>query len=366
MLYYHSCWPRASILQEHSGTHLSSNSKPKRNLCPVFVVGCHRSGTNLLYDILLSAGGFAVYRGYLPIYNMLMPHVGKLDKPENRSKLMDIWLRSQGFRRSGLDAVELREKVLRECNTAGDFARIIMDAVAQMQNVSRWALYEPDNVLYIPEIKRELPGALFVHMVRDGRDIALSLTKMRGFQPLLWDRGTRALEATAMYWEWTVRKGQHYGRMFPADYIEVHYEQLVIQPQVVLQQLSEFLDHDLDYQRIQSSSLGRLRESNSSFLGEQAADGQANPVNRWRSRLTREEVVRLESLTAECLSDLGYELTTLEQQRRRGLREDCMRFAYPKFLNTKLWLKTKTFLRRYSSLAALELADPIAQVGSVQ
>jgi len=60
-------------------------------------MGCHRSGTNLLYDTLLSAGGFAVYRGYLPVYKMFIPVFGKLDKLENRRKMMESWLREVCF-----------------------------------------------------------------------------------------------------------------------------------------------------------------------------------------------------------------------------------------------------------------------------
>src|SRR5215467_15522927 len=89
---------------------LGTNRSTDRSKCPVFVVGCHRSGTNLLYDTLLSAGDFAVYRGYLPIYKMLTPRFGKLDKPENRKKIVDTWRRSKGFRRSGLDAQQLTAK----------------------------------------------------------------------------------------------------------------------------------------------------------------------------------------------------------------------------------------------------------------
>src|SRR5213080_1339511 len=85
-----------------------------RKKCPVFVMGCHRSGTNLLYDTLLSAGGFTIYRGYLPVYKMLIPRFGRLDRVQNRKKLMQTWLRSKGFRRSGLDAEQLRGKILVE------------------------------------------------------------------------------------------------------------------------------------------------------------------------------------------------------------------------------------------------------------
>jgi hypothetical protein len=327
-------------------------------------MGCHRSGTNLLYDILLSAGGFAVYRGFLPVYEVLIPRVGGLEKPQNRTKLMEIWLRGKGFRRSGLDAAELSAKVQRECRTGGDFIRITMDEIARNQNVARWAVYEPDNVLHIPEIKADIPEALLIHIIRDGRDIALSLKKMGGFQPLPWDRGSRSLLATAMYWEWMVRSGQHHGRMFPADYIEIRYEELVTEPHHVLKRLGEFLQHDLDYDHIQSTALGRLQESNSSFRGEQGANGQLNPVNRWQARLGREEVSALEALVGNCLTDLGYGLMTSEQERKQRLRESWLRLVYPSFLSTKQWLKTKTPLGRLASLSGLELADQVAQAGS--
>jgi len=147
-------------------------------------VGCHRSGTNLLYNNLLSAGGFAVYRGYLPIYKMLIPRFGSVEKVKNRRKILETWLRSKGFRRSDLNRHELMEQVLNTCQTGGDFIRIVMEAIARNQGVARWAVYDPDNVLYIPRIKADLPQALFIHIIRDGRDIALSLKKMGGFRPL--------------------------------------------------------------------------------------------------------------------------------------------------------------------------------------
>jgi hypothetical protein len=73
-----------------------------RKRSPVFVMGCHRSGTNLLYDMLLSSGGFAIYRGLIPIYNKLIPRFGSFERRANREKIVEIWLRSKGFRRAGI------------------------------------------------------------------------------------------------------------------------------------------------------------------------------------------------------------------------------------------------------------------------
>jgi hypothetical protein len=325
-----------------------------RKQCPVFVMGCHRSGTNLLYDTLLSSGGFAVYRGLLPVYQVLVPHFGNLNRIENRKKMMATWLLSKGFRRSELDGADLTAKVVENCRNGGDFLRIVMDEIARRQQVARWALYDPDTVLRVAPIKRDIPEALFIHIIRDGRDIALSLRKMGGFNPFPWSRRPRSLEETALYWEWMVQKGRVAGRAIPNDYKEVRYEDLVADPRRTLKGLSEFLDHDLDYDRIQSTGLGRISETNSSFR-EEASDAGFNPVQRWKQRLSQDQVASLEWQVGKTLEAVGYARTTSEHEWKPGMRDKWLRAVYPSFLESKLWAKLNTPLGRFSSLAELEL-----------
>jgi len=318
-------------------------------------MGCHRSGTNLLYDTLLSAGGFAVYRGYLPIYKILIPRFGSLENPRSRQKIVDTWMQSKGFARAGVEAETLSSKLQSECRNGGDFMRIVMDEVAQSQGVRRWAVYDADSVLHVARIKRDLPDALFVHIVRDGRDVALSLMKMGEFRPFPWSRRPRGLLETALYWDWMVHKGRQQGRQIAGDYIEIHYEDLATQPRPTLARLGDFLDHDLDYDRIQGAGLGRLRESNSSFQGE--GRETQNAVNRWRERLSREQVVALETLIGPSLEEFEYPLTVDPEQRRGGFRQRCLAAIYPRFLGTKLWLKLNTPFGRLANLSSLELPD---------
>jgi len=327
----------------------------ERKRCPVFVMGCHRSGTNLLYDTLLSAGNFAVYRGYLPVHEVLIPRFGKLDDLENRKKLLRVWLHSKGFRRSELDPGFLRTKILEECRNGGDFIRIHMDEIARSQNVDRWAVYDPDAALHLPEIKADIPECLFVHIIRDGRDIAVSLKKMGGFNPFPWDRQNRSLSETALYWQWFVRKGREHGRTIPSDYLEIHYEDLILDPRNVLRALGEFIDHDLDYDRIQNAKLGRLRESNSSFRADN--EQRANPIGRWKEKLSREEVAQLEALIGECLEEFGYTRSLPQAERGRGFRHSLLNRFYPAMLNAKLLMKTRTPLGRFSNLSVLELEN---------
>ncbi len=350
------CYPwvvlHTTIGSREWGSVLDAKHITERAKSPVFVMGCHRSGTNLLYDTLLSAGGFAVYSGYLPVHKILIPRFGPFHKLENRKKAVAVWLRSKGFRRSDLDPQKFSERVLGECRNGGDFIRITMDEIAQNQGVSRWAVYDPDAVLHVPRIKADIPEALFIHIIRDGRDIALSLNKMGGFRPFPWAGKSRNLLATALYWEWMVGKGRYHGQQIPGDYIEIHYEDLV----GTLATLSKFLDHDLDYDRIQRTGLGRLRESNSSFL-EDSKEAQQNPVDRWKSRLSAEEINALEALVGDRLEECGYLLTTPERNRNLRARHRIMRNFYPAFLDAKVWLRTRTLVGRFADLSVLELTS---------
>ena len=253
--------------------------------------------------------------------------------------------------------IELSSRILNQCRNGGDIIRVVMDAVAESQGVPRWAAYNPDNVLHMERLKASIPNALFLHIIRDGRDIALSLKKMGGFSPLPWDCSeTRSLVATALYWEWMVRQGRDHGRKFPADYIEFRYEDLITNPHETLGKIGGFLDHDLDYDRIQRAGLGRLSETNSSFREEGAKD-KINPLGRWKERLSHTEIAAIEATVGECLEQTGYTLSLPEGERTPGMREWAKRALYRCFLNTKMWLKLNTPAGRMVNLSVLELED---------
>ena len=325
-------------------------------------MGCHRSGTNLLYDMLLSSGGFAIYRGFLPIYKILIPRFGSMANRANREKILAVWLRSKGFRRTSLDAEKLTERILNECRNGGDFIRAVMESVTQSQSMQRWAVYDPDNVLHVEQVKRDIPNALFVHIVRDGRDIALSLKKMSGFAPLPWDGGeTNSLVATALYWEWMIRRGRTAGRKFGADYIEIRYEDLIIKPQETLGKLGGFLHHELDYDQIQREGLGRLSETNSSFR-EEGTKEKLKPVGRWKERLAPADIAAIEATVGDSLQENGYELSLPAEERHRSVRQSWMRVMYPSFLGGKLWMKLHTPLGRIANMSAMELEDERASM----
>src|SRR5437667_11245842 len=110
-----------------------------RSKAPVFVLGCPRSGTTVLYHMLLSAGNVALYRAESNVFSVLQPRFGNLRSESNRRELLRYWLKSKLFQVSGLDASTIQDKILRDCNGAGDFLRIVMEESARAQGVERWA-----------------------------------------------------------------------------------------------------------------------------------------------------------------------------------------------------------------------------------
>src|SRR5437763_13995862 len=82
---------------------------------PVFVVGSPRSGTTLVYDMLMSAGGFAIYLGESSIFNVVAPRFGDIGLRKNRQKMWHDWLGSKYFWAYGIDPQRVDKKFIDIC-----------------------------------------------------------------------------------------------------------------------------------------------------------------------------------------------------------------------------------------------------------
>ncbi len=323
-----------------SAHHPTSTSA--RSRAPVFVLGCVRSGTTLLYHMLLSAGNFAVYRVESNAINLLEPAFGDLSAARNKRRLLQSWYASRLFTRSGLEKGEIDQRVLSgECRNGGDFLRIVMSEIAARQGVQRWADTTPEHLLHLPRIKETIPDALIIHIIRDGRDVALSTDKQGYVKRLPWDR-TPSKMAAGLYWEWMVNKGCRDGRALGADYIEVYFEELLRDPRQTLNRLGGFIGQELDYDEILKVGIGSVSAPNTSFGKEKESDGNFNPVGRWRSGYSEDELGMLEGLVGRTLEQTGYQLASTDHEARNRTHLRLMRAAYRTYFDTKLYLKANT------------------------
>ena len=322
---------------------MTASAKSRRQ-APVFVVGSPRSGTTLLYDMLLSAGEFAVYLTESNVFSLLAQRFGSLENRTNRQKFMNIWLDSKLFRASGLDPEVIERRVLEGCRNYGDFLRITMEEIAHYQKMSRWAENTPEHLIYIPLIKATIPDVLVVHMIRDGRAVALSLDKRsdRGLQALPWDKDKNLL-VQGLYWEWIVRRGRAYGQKLGPDYIELRFEDLIQSPAESLAKLGKFIDQELDYDHIQQVGYGSVSKPNTSFQKE-PKEASFDPVSRWRKAFSQEQLEQFEALVGEYLQELGYALLTNGKNLRKG-QLSRMKSFYPLYFSARFRLKNSAISR---------------------
>jgi sulfotransferase family protein len=304
-----------------------------RNKAPVFVIGCSRSGTTLLYHMLLSSGNFAVYRMESQVFNLLEPRFRPLTVAANRRRMLEAWYGSRLYTRTGLTPDEVEPRVMGECQNGGDFLRIVMEEMCRKQGVERWAETTPDHLLYLSWIKQTIPDALIIHVIRDGRDVALSWEKKGQIRRLPLDR-LRPAMAASIYWEWIVSKGQDAGKKLGKDYLELHYEDLVLKPKEVLARVEPFIEHHLDYEQITRVAIGSVASPNTAFKGE-----SRSPIGRWKTDLTATDLETLESLVGGALERWGYPLSMAPSPRSDLAR---LKSIYRGYFETKLWLKTRT------------------------
>lgn len=285
------------------------------------------------------------------VYDVLEPIYGNLGVTKNKKAAIHEWLGSKAFLVSGLDPREIEGKILAECHSAGDFLRIIMEEIANKQGVERWIDSTPTNVPHMLRIHDDFPDALFIHIIRDGRDVALSLDKRCWSRPLPWDK-KRSLAAAGLYWEWIVRKGRKLGATLAPNYLEVKYETLVQDPRKELVIIAEFLKQTLDYDRIQEASIGSVRTPLTAFK-EDLREGRFTPVGRWRDKFPTDQLAEFEALVGKYLTQLGYELSR-NSAKSYSLASRRMRLAYGGYYELKQWAKTHTPLSRltvnYSSI----------------
>ena len=84
----------------------------------------------------------------------------------------------------------------------------------------RWSDKTPHYCFELDTIRHVLPEARFIHLIRDGRDVALSLRKM-------WFSPGWEIETQAAYWQGCVQAARKAGTGH-YDYLEVRYEELVL------------------------------------------------------------------------------------------------------------------------------------------
>lgn len=179
--------------------------------------------------------------------------------------------------------------------------RCTFAAYAAARGKSRYGDKTPRYVQDVEAIAALLPEAVFVHVIRDGRDVALSFLERE------W--GPKTIEEAARRWRKRVKSGRRAGSALGSRYLEVRYERLVADPAAELERVCAHLDLE------PSSAMLRYFERADDVVAgtkypEQHASLAAPPtpgLRNWRSDMTSAGVASFEAIAGNLLAELGYE-----------------------------------------------------------
>ena len=269
-----------------------------------FFVGCGRSGTTLVRSMFDSHPDMAVVYESFFVSRLLRrrrhyERPGAFDLDRFTRELTGHF----GFRKLGLSPAEVVERLSEEAPaTTADALRTVYVTYAGCQGKRRYGDKTPMYVNVIAVLARSLPEARFVHIVRDGRNVALAYLQAP------W--GPASLVEACLYWKQNVERGRQAGRRLgPGRYREVSYERLTEDPEAVLAELCPFLELDFDPAMLRYFE--RTDEVMATIRNRQHHQGLSKPVTRgvrdWRSQMAPDDVRTFEALAGPLLDELGYE-----------------------------------------------------------
>ena len=274
---------------------------PARQNSPFFIFGCPRSGTSLLSAMLGMHPNLAIpYESHL--YTGIYPAVNRyvnLSHPRTRALLVAEILRTEHVRRWS-PAPSLTETL--EAITRPDFHGIVeglLGAWASSQGKSRWGEKTPQHTLRWRTILPEFARVQVIHLVRDGRDVALSYRKAFF--------GPKHVYALAGRWQRYLAAAEE-ARAFVGEkaFLQVRYEDLLATPEQELRRICGFLEEEYS-----PLMLAYHQEYQDTQCDQRNAANLRRPVisenaGKWRSQMTQRELRIFESLAGASLDRYGY------------------------------------------------------------
>ena len=285
-----------------------------------FICGATRSGTTLLRLMLDSHPALAIPGET----HFIVPMIRAMKKRRlTADELADVVVSGDRWGDFHLDEDELRERfrALEPLNSA-DAVREFFRLYAERQGKVRWGDKTPGYVQKMRLIERVLPEARFVHIIRDGRDVALSVV------PRSW--GPPTVAAAAKNWKRRIerarRQAPHLGH-----YLEVHYEDLISDTEAVLRQVCDFIELDFDpamlsYHERAEERLSEKARDLSRPWGTVSAESRVEShklasepprgdrIARWKTLMSEEDRREYEAIAGEALAAVGYEVGDLAAQ----------------------------------------------------
>ncbi|CAN5154735.1 sulfotransferase [soil metagenome] len=279
---------------------------------PLLILGVSRSGTTLLRVMLDRSSQLAIPDESFFVPLLADRHVLRVDADEfvddvRRLKTVEEW---------DVPLDKLRARLTDRMPIARAIAAIY-EVYAEQQGKPRWGDKTPMYMRHLVLLRRLFPGAQYVHLIRDGRDAALSfLSLSEGIAFETWAHPRSSADFAAL-WRTEVARARRMGTRLGAErYLEVRYEDLVVEPQEVLQRICAFAGLSYEKPMAEHGGSGSEQRPHQQSLKLRIAGG----LRDWRAEMSPQDVGAFEGVAGDLLADLGYETSSRPDARGKVKR----------------------------------------------
>lgn len=284
---------------------------------PIFVVGHHRSGTTWVYDVLTAHPATAgVLESWLftpssGLANLFVPDQWRSDMVERNERIHG--------RPFGLAQLLTKEELALEVR---GFAERLL--ARSLEPEHRYLVEKtPSPYTDVELVAQVFPRARFVHVVRDGRDVAISVRAAAYSWNPGWGyaRGQvlgrpAALRRLGHSWSWTYRYLRSAGERLGDRYAEVRFEELKHRPEASIRELFDFCGMPHDDALV--ARIAAATDFEGSFGGGEGEFRRGGRVGDWRGRFGLVERAMFERGSRGALVESGYARSRLWWLRPRG------------------------------------------------
>ncbi len=268
---------------------------------PFFIFGAPRSGTSLFARMLNQHPRLAVpfesqlFRYWTP----LLPLYGDLRRPGALEALVDDILCCPVIRK--FSPVPERDAVLAE-TPSRDFGGVVagvLGAFARSQGKQRWGEKSPYHAYHWGQIHSCFPGAKVLHIVRDGRDTAISLLRAR--------QGPKTIFAAAQLWRRYLEQMERIrASCGPGSFLELHYEALLDHPEKLLREVFDFLGESFESGALEFHLDATPYETDATNARNLHRPLLSGNKHKWRSQMSRRALETFEAVAGGMLQRHGY------------------------------------------------------------
>lgn len=271
---------------------------------PFFVIGESRSGTTLFTLMLNSHSLVAIpfESHFFPGYYSRRSSLGDLENSiKDRLDLVKNIL-SEPFVMHWDKRVAPEDVDIGNCTSLEKTIDQIYTAYARKHGKTIWGDKSPSYIGKIDVLNNMFPSSKFIHIIRDGRDVAMSIVKQ------WW--GDKNFMTALTEWARKVECARKVLRMLPGDrFMELRFEDLVSAPVRELRRVTGFLGIDFEEQMLKISPdkarvfVGVDVKTDHSHLSEPLSLSQ---TCKWKKRLSPADQAIAFEIAGDLLRELGY------------------------------------------------------------